>query len=280
MSPPGLSQKRCPDCAPLFRRSVPLPPKAMRAFEKGARLFIMDWSGRADGIGNATSCLDCHSVPMPGGSGMSNRALVSIDAAAPPGTREEVIQRPHGADGMGPLRRTPALFGIGFLERAEARTGPAGVPLGVHGRQRDLKAFVSSAFATELGVSTSMHCSRSRPGEAYRSICKPRLREVDWTSVAYLRSGPAGLPGAQAASPSLCSAKRHVRAAMRAPQNDPSAPPPSAVLVALLICVPRCRDSKGCRTIRSGLELLRPPYLSAARPVSRGAVLAHAARRW
>lgn len=178
--------------APTVRRyfgePIPLPPGEMAAFDRGARLFVTDWSRRADGMANAHSCLDCHSVPMPAGSGMSDRALVSVDPNRPPGARDEVVQRRDPAAMAASVRRTPALFGIGFLESARGRDGRASFRLGVHARQSSLRTFVSNAFATELGVSTGLSCARKGIGEPYPLRCKPRVTEREVNDVlAYLR---------------------------------------------------------------------------------------------
>lgn len=180
--------------APVTRRyfGEPLPglsDEELRGFENGARLFARGWDEERSGVANAPSCVACHSVPTPGGSGMTDRALVSIDPSAEPGTRAEVLQRQESHVLNGELRRTPALFGIGFLE--VVGPGPAFGPfrLGAHNQQADLTDFVSSAFATELGVSTTRHCARPTVQAPYPATCTAAIGDGDLRDIVfYLRN--------------------------------------------------------------------------------------------
>jgi hypothetical protein len=149
------------------------------AFERGARLFARSWERERSGVANAPSCVACHSVPTPGGSGMADRALVSIDTQAAAGEREEILQRSIAHDTAGDLRRTPGLYGVGFLEAVEPKAGIGPFRMGAHNVQPSLREFVSTAFATELGVSTSRHCARRRVADAYPTRCTAGIPDGD-----------------------------------------------------------------------------------------------------
>lgn len=158
------------------------------SFDRGALLFARSWEQEQSGASNALSCVACHSVPTPAGSGMTDRALVSINAQADAGSREEVIQREISHTITGELRRTPGLFGIGFLEIVEVNQNIGPFRIGAHNKQSDLREFVSSAFATELGVSTTKHCARQNTHSQYPASCVAKVtdREID-DVVSYLR---------------------------------------------------------------------------------------------
>lgn len=196
--------------APTVERyfGEPIPdqsPALYQAFDRGFRLFVRNWpdAGKAR---NADSCLSCHSVPMPAGSGMSLRALVPIDAAAPAGSREEFLQG-EPAVHAGLVRRTPALYGLGFVEHLE---GPL-AKFGAHGRLDNLTDFVSIAFSNELGLSTPRHCARARGGTRYPRRCKPDIGEAELRDVVtYLRyltppKKPHGARGAALFETAGCS---------------------------------------------------------------------------
>ena len=115
----------------------PLPaltPALQREFENGFHLFIKVW-GIQEGLGprfNARSGAACHAVPMPGGSGttlstfvpQSSETVHSIGAHA----MAQFVINSHGAivrqDAIAPLsmRKPPALFGLGLLERVPIET--------------------------------------------------------------------------------------------------------------------------------------------------------------
>lgn len=180
--------------APTVRRyfGEPLPDLSraeLEAFERGARLFARTWEGEAGGVANATSCVACHSVPTPAGSGMADRAMVAINTDAPPGDRLEVIQRssPHAAGAE--VRRTPALYGLGYLEAVREGPDRGVLRIGAHNSDVNLRDFVSSAFATELGVATPDHCPRSIASGRYPTQCSPRMSAQQISDVvAYLRT--------------------------------------------------------------------------------------------
>jgi Di-haem oxidoreductase, putative peroxidase len=179
--------------APTVQRYFGEPlPKLNRletsAFERGARFFAMGWGDFADGVANAPSCTSCHSVPTPGGSGMSERALVAVDSSALPGTRGEVVQRTTPSHSDGEVRRTPALFGIGYLERILPTENAGPFRFGAHSKQSSLFTFVSIAFANELGISTPSHCSRKSIDSKYPTNCKARVSQQQINDiVTYIR---------------------------------------------------------------------------------------------
>jgi CxxC motif-containing protein (DUF1111 family) len=188
----GLAATPLPKAAPTVRRyfGEPLPgmsPIQAASFDRGARLFAKDWGGVADGVADAPSCVSCHSVPTPAGSGMSERALVTVDSSAIPGDRREIVQRDDPGHMVGELRRTPALFGIGLLVSVASSQNVGPFRLGAHNRQASLRGFVSSAFATELGVSTPDECSRLSVQTPYPKRCNSRVTNTDVDDVvAYI----------------------------------------------------------------------------------------------
>jgi CxxC motif-containing protein (DUF1111 family) len=155
-----------------------LTPAQLESATAGSKLFLKRWAAGVGHRRNADSCVSCHSVPMPGGSGMSTQALVSVD------DRDEIVQSgfpertPHsGAN----VRRTRALFGVGYLESA-------GGGFGAFGKDESLKSFVARAFATELGISSSVHCARLENAQAYPTTCKPVVSDRELEDVvAYVR---------------------------------------------------------------------------------------------
>src|SRR2546423_2454654 len=105
-----------------------LTARELQEFNAGFNLFVKLWTTQ-EGVGphiNARSCVVCHRVPVPGGSGTTRdtfvvRSPVAIDAAG--GTvfprfalhADGSLQRrplPQPAT----FRRTPPLFGLGILE--------------------------------------------------------------------------------------------------------------------------------------------------------------------
>jgi CxxC motif-containing protein (DUF1111 family) len=150
-------------------------------FANGLRQFSRAWDERV-GVGdrfNEHSCLGCHSVPAPGGSGSAANTfvLVSKDISDAAGTH--VFRRfRRTAEGVAELtapagaakRKPPMLFGLGLLDAAELRKpaesapgpdriigrvgGTAAQPgrFGWKARIPDLKTFTATAFAQELGV--------------------------------------------------------------------------------------------------------------------------------
>ena len=195
----GVFSLGCQSASPTLREAPtvtryfgePLPQISASqgaAFNRGSRLFAQDWSARRTGVANAPNCVACHSVPTPGGSGMTERALVAIDQTAEAGSREETIQRisPHTL--ANEYRRTPPLFGTGYLEATAATSNVGPYRVGAHNRGLSLESFVSSAFATELGVATPKHCPRSVTDKRYPVGCTARISNRDIEDVVtYIR---------------------------------------------------------------------------------------------
>lgn len=161
----------------------------LAAFNRGFSLFVRNWGSSNNSARNALSCVSCHSVPMPGGSGMSEQAVVSVKTVS---DKTEVIQRQDGNSsnhvfGKRVLtRRTPSLFGIGLLEFATKRY-IAGVPqpiFGAFAEEVSLSEFVSRAFAVELGVSTPTFCARENIEQNYPLKCVPIVTQSEVDDVS------------------------------------------------------------------------------------------------
>jgi hypothetical protein len=134
------------------------------AISKGATLFATSWRGAPSRSDNRpSSCVSCHEVPMPGGSGITRHTLV----VARPDDRSFTGFHLEGRRGTASekleigtmLLRTPPLFGIAIAESAvcsagqlhsdqDCRTGG----LGYRGKIRSIEDFVAFAFEKELGV--------------------------------------------------------------------------------------------------------------------------------
>lgn len=95
------------------------------SFSRGFRIFNRRWS-RDDGLGpraNARSCMKCHHVPVPGGSGVTERAFLRI--RIDDGGRAVRVRRfrvdsgnrlqPRQIEGRHVVRKPPALFGLAAL---------------------------------------------------------------------------------------------------------------------------------------------------------------------
>ena len=150
-------------------------------FANGLRQFSRVWDEH-DGVGdrfNEHSCVGCHSVPVPGGSGSAANTFVLVSKGISDAAGGHVFQRlQRTADGVTELpappgasrRKPPMLFGLGLLDAAELRkpAGPAPGPdriigrvggtssqpgrFGWKARIPDLKTFTATAFAQELGL--------------------------------------------------------------------------------------------------------------------------------
>jgi hypothetical protein len=165
-----------------------LSPTELAQFERGFSHFVRNWSSvAASSARNAPSCVTCHSVPMAGGAGMSNDALVPVTVRS---GVTEVHQRITPAAGRvrhstPTVRRSPALFGLGLLEAAADGRRPFFGALGEHS---SLAQFVANAFAVELGVSTPTQCARRRIEDVYPSQCVAAVTAQDIEDVvAYVR---------------------------------------------------------------------------------------------
>jgi hypothetical protein len=163
------------------------------AFARGLELFVRRWDSGSGHARNAASCVSCHSVPMPGGSGMSDHAVVTVrmtDAGTEVIQREELTAEGRSVGGNLTRRRSPPLFGIGFIEFAEERmVGGTPQPIfGIFGEERSLKRFVARAFATELGVSNSMFCARDSASTPYPHNCQGQIKDTEISDVvSFLR---------------------------------------------------------------------------------------------
>lgn len=172
-----------------FGDSLPgLSASETAAFERGYKIFVSPVAGNIDRARNASSCVECHNVPMPGGSaGVAPVGAVSIDLAEPAGELSQIVQRNHKHLHTATLesRRTPALFGIGLIEFADIRnTGR----FGTFANKTNLAEFVSSAVAVELGASTPQHCARHINDLAYPEKCTIDVGQDDVDDlVTYLR---------------------------------------------------------------------------------------------
>jgi CxxC motif-containing protein (DUF1111 family) len=152
-----------------------------KIFLNGLRQFSKAWAEN-DGVGerfNEHSCLGCHSVPKPGGSGVAANTFVVVSseiADAGGGylfrrlqrTASGVIELPAPAGSS--RRKPPSLFGLGLLDLVDLRQPLAPAPgpdkivgriggtsaqpgrFGWKARIPDLKTFTATAFAQELGV--------------------------------------------------------------------------------------------------------------------------------
>ena len=152
-----------------------------KIFANGLRQFSRAWDEH-DGVGerfNEHSCLGCHSVPAPGGSGSAANTFVLVSKGIADAAGGHVFRRfQRAADGVTELpapsgasrRKPPMLFGLGLLDAVALRqpAGPAPGPdkiigrvggtaaqpgrFGWKARVPDLKTFTATAFAQELGV--------------------------------------------------------------------------------------------------------------------------------
>jgi CxxC motif-containing protein (DUF1111 family) len=152
-----------------------------KIFAYGLQQFSRSWDER-DGVGerfNEHSCVGCHSVPMPGGSGSAANTFVLVSKDISDALGGHVFQRlQRTADGITELpapsgaskRKPPMLFGLGLLDAVALRqpTTPAPGPDKITGRVGgtpaqpgrfgwkaripDIKTFTATAFAQELGV--------------------------------------------------------------------------------------------------------------------------------
>jgi hypothetical protein len=127
---------------------------------QGASLFAKSWVGVA-ASNKPPSCVSCHEIPMPGGSGITANTLVVASPAENSPTGFHVVgRRVPGNVGHGPtLLRTPPLFGLGLLESVTCNTGRLQFDqdcdrggLGYRGRVSSIDEFVAFAFEKELGV--------------------------------------------------------------------------------------------------------------------------------
>jgi cytochrome c553 len=130
----------------------------------GFSLFIKSWERSENPNNKASSCVSCHEVPMPGGSGIANNTFVFAVQSDNSRTGFDVLGRKLSdsvklTPGVIKLK-TPPLYGLGILERVacanNAHSLRGGCPTGVFGyrsRITSLEDFVEFAFEKELGIS-------------------------------------------------------------------------------------------------------------------------------
>jgi CxxC motif-containing protein (DUF1111 family) len=151
-----------------------------KIFMDGRRQFSRAWD-ESDGVGerfNEHSCVACHSVPTPGGSGLAANTFVVVSNDISDAAGGHVFQRLQRAPNSvtelpappgSSRRKAPILFGLGLLDAVALRrpTVPAAGPdkiigrvggisaelgrFGWKARIPDLKTFTATAFAQELG---------------------------------------------------------------------------------------------------------------------------------
>jgi CxxC motif-containing protein (DUF1111 family) len=164
-----------------------------KIFEDGLKQFSRAWDA-LDGVGarfNEHSCLGCHSVPKPGGSGTAANTFVVVSKSIADAGGGHVFQRlQRSAGGIDELaapagasrRKAPPLFGLGLLDGVALKqpTAPAPGPdkiigrvggtatrpgrFGWKARVPDIETFVATAFAQELGL------PRTTAGQTYPDI--------------------------------------------------------------------------------------------------------------
>lgn len=168
-------------------------------FERGSQLFSRNWREAAAYARNAVSCVACHSVPMPGGSGMSTEALVQTQME---GAHTNVIQRyGHQANRLPNrpvlLRRTPPLFGIGLLDNAandQKKLQKRKAVFGIYLERNDLTDMVASALANELGVSSKKYCARPVTQAKPPQTCLPLISDEELSDLVFFIRALAAPP--------------------------------------------------------------------------------------
>ena len=135
-----------------------LDPNTVRRVEAGRAFFVKFWDD-----GNETrrnkSCLSCHEVPMPGGSGIHSSTFVrvEIDEAHPTGFRMVDPAVPRHSTGETLNLKPPALFGLGLVENVECSGRCPQGAIGYRNCLKTIDEFVSVAFESELGVRVKRH---------------------------------------------------------------------------------------------------------------------------
>jgi len=129
---------------------------------------------------------------------MSEHALVQtrvVDAHTEVIQRRSIAGDPKGPS-HGQIRRTPFLFGIGFIEFAQFRVVPSGLRpvFGAFEERTSLREFVAHSFAVELGISSSHACARRSASEPYPKQCSSVITEEEIDDVVnflrFLRAPP------------------------------------------------------------------------------------------
>lgn len=165
----------------------PLPDievEQKEAFDRGFDAFVKVWVTPDQRARNAGSCVECHNIPMPGGSG--GTAPVSLVRVTFPSDEQQAIAQrnlafvPSDLENVS-IRRTPSLFGLGLIERADTQNP---FPIGMFGTTKTIDEFVSLAFAVELGVSTSSHCARGTSENSYPTVCQAEIDDQTISDIA------------------------------------------------------------------------------------------------
>ena len=173
-----------------------LTPEQRRAFDEGFDLFIKNWTVK-EGIGpklNAHSCVTCHRIPTPGGSGTGPETFVLhshnvIDAIGGSVFTQFEVGETGNLLRLSPprqitLRKTQSLFGLGLLESVPVsvllehsdpddrdcngisgrlvKVGPEYGRFGWKGNVPSIQMFVEDAFAVELGLGNLSHRDESK----------------------------------------------------------------------------------------------------------------------
>jgi CxxC motif-containing protein (DUF1111 family) len=168
-----------------------LTPDQLQEFDEGFKLFIKNWTIK-EGVGpniNARSCVACHRIPTPGGSGTGRETFVFhspgvVDAAG--GSvfpRFQILGDQSVRERTQPkqitVRRTQSLFGLGLLEAVPVsvlqeysdpedangdgisgrliKVGQQYGRFGWKGNIPTIEAFVENAFAVEIGLTNRGH---------------------------------------------------------------------------------------------------------------------------
>jgi CxxC motif-containing protein (DUF1111 family) len=163
-----------------------LTPDQLQEFDDGFKLFIKNWTVE-EGLGphvNARSCVTCHRIPTPGGSGTGRETFVLHSPAVVDALGGSVFQRFDvlSNESLGErthpkqitVRRSQSLFGLGLLEAVPVtvlqeyadpndsngdgisgrlvKVGSQYGRFGWKGNIPTIEAFVEDAFAVELGL--------------------------------------------------------------------------------------------------------------------------------
>ncbi len=169
-----------------------------KEFERGFVLFTKVWTP-AEGLGpliNGRSCVECHSEPVPGGSGTAPGSFISLSPWVKDASGGHIFRHFYVStdDKARPLqqafpafrRRSPSLFGLGLLEAVPAivyRDGTAIGRFGWNANVSNLEDFVATALANELGLT-----SKRYPRSGNVLPVRPEVKEEQIRFIAqYLR---------------------------------------------------------------------------------------------
>jgi Predicted thiol oxidoreductase len=177
-----------------------LTASELQEFNAGFNLFVKIWTTQ-EGVGpniNARSCVVCHRVPVPGGSGTTRDTFVVRSPSVKDAAGGTVFPRfevhPDGSLHRRSLpkrvtvRRTPPLFGLGLLEAVPVyvlleyadpndadgdgisgrllRVGEEFGRFGWKGNVPTIEAFVEEAFEVEIGLQSKPRQAKNLPGSS------------------------------------------------------------------------------------------------------------------